>query len=110
MTSVVHKDLDDQETPDLAAVMNDIALIKRDLAALIKNNMKIDLSGEIASAKNVLGDMSEEVSHLYRNMAEQGERSIKAIGKNVEEQPVISLLLAFALGFIGGKLLSHRDQ
>jgi hypothetical protein len=40
-------------------------------------------------------------------LAAQGERSMKALTRQVEEQPVMSLLLAFALGFAGSRWLSR---
>jgi hypothetical protein len=40
-------------------------------------------------------------------LAAQGERSMKALGRQVEEQPIMSLLLAFALGFAGSRWLSR---
>jgi len=51
--------------------------------------------------------ISGEAMRAYENLAAQGERSVKVIGRQVEEQPVVSLLLAFAVGFLGSRMLSR---
>jgi hypothetical protein len=85
MVSVTKGNSDAEANPDLQAILNDVAALKSDLAALVRG-MK---------------------NGVYENLAAQGERSVKAIGRHVEEQPVMSLLLAFAVGFIGSRLLSR---
>jgi hypothetical protein len=79
-----------EASTDLQAITSDIAALKRDLASLIRN-VKVDVSGDVARA--------------YERMAAQGERSVRALGRQVEEQPVTSLLIAFAVGFIGSRIL-----
>jgi len=85
MVSMTKGNLDAEANPDLQTIMNDVAALKSDLAALVRN-MK---------------------NGVYEDLAAQGERSVKAIGRHVEEQPILSLLLAFAAGFIGSRLLSR---
>jgi ElaB/YqjD/DUF883 family membrane-anchored ribosome-binding protein len=74
-----------ESSPDLQTVMNDVSALKGDLAALVRN-MKSD---------------------VYDNLAATGERSVKAIGSQVEKRPILSLLIAFAVGFVGSRLLSR---
>ena len=50
---------------------------------------------------------ARERSRIYGNLADRGERSAKAIGRQVAERPAISLLIAFAVGFIGSRFLSR---
>jgi hypothetical protein len=92
-----------ESNPDLDAIVSDLASLRRDLAALT-DHLKI---GAVSSAKGAARDVSGEAERLYGNLAAQGERSMKALGRQVEEQPVMSLLLAFALGFAGSRWLSH---
>jgi hypothetical protein len=40
-------------------------------------------------------------------LAALGERSVKAVGRQIGQQPLISLVLAFALGFAGSQWLSR---
>ena len=51
-----------------------------------------------------IGDLAEGI---YETLAAQGKRSGKAIGRQIEEQPTVSLLLAFAVGFFVSRLLSR---
>lgn len=103
----------DANTPDFQAIMNDIAALKRDLAVLIRN-MKVTVAADVASdvgyVRTAVDHFGDEAAHVYQNLAAQGGRSVKAIGHKVEEQPVISLLIAFAIGFVGSRLLMHRDS
>jgi hypothetical protein len=92
-----------ESNPDLDAIVSDLASLKRDLAALT-DHLKI---GAVSGAKAAAQDVAGEAERLYGNLAAQGERSMKALGRQVEEQPVMSLLLAFALGFAGSRLLSR---
>jgi len=92
-----------ESNPDLDAIVSDLASLRRDLAALT-DHLKI---GAVSGAKGAARDVAGEAERLYGNLAAQGERSMKALGRQVEEQPVMSLLLAFALGFAGSRWLSH---
>jgi hypothetical protein len=74
-----------EAAPDLGSILNDIASLKRDFAAL--------------------------AHHLKDGtLPTRGQCSIKAISRQVEEQPVLSMLIAFAAGFIGSQLLSRSRE
>jgi|SRR5579859_6215074 len=92
-----------ESNPDFDAIVSDLAALRRDLSALT-DHLKI---GAVSGAKGAARDVAGEVERLYDNFAAQGERSMKALGQQVEKQPVMSLLLAFALGFAGSRLLSR---
>jgi hypothetical protein len=75
---------------DLEKIREDLASLREDLARLTS-----DAKGEI----------SEEARRLYARLSDQGQRSATAISRGIEEQPLLTLLLAFGIGFIGGSLL-----
>lgn len=77
---------------DFAAVSEDVASLKRDLASLMDHVRK----GSKGTAQD-----------LYNGLAAEGERSVKAISRQVEEQPLTSLLIAFGIGIISGRLLTR---
>jgi ElaB/YqjD/DUF883 family membrane-anchored ribosome-binding protein len=91
---------------ELQTITSDVAALKRDLATLARA-MKTDLSEDAARAHSAVGQLGDEALRVYENFAAQGERSVKAIGRQVEEQPIMSLLVAFAVGFLGSRLLSR---
>ena len=43
--------------------------------------------------------------YQQQRRAAQGQRSAKAIGRQIEEQPVMSLLVAFGVGFVASRML-----
>ena len=79
----------------------DIATLRDDVARLVKT-LASEAKGLASEAK---GDASEEVRRLYAKLSEQSGRSARAIAHEVEERPLMALLLAFGIGFIGGSLL-----
>ncbi|MEP6828558.1 MAG: hypothetical protein ABJA10_10845 [Aestuariivirga sp.] len=88
---------------DIQSIMNDLASLRDDIAALTKHvsNNAYDASSAAA------GEVGAGATKVYNNMAAQGQRSAKAIGQQVEEQPLTALLIAFALGFVGSRMLSR---
>lgn len=106
MTSATKIHPDTEASGDLQAIMSDVAALKRDLATVVRT-MKTTVSADVAGTRSAVGQLGDEALRVYENLAAQGERSVKAIGRQVEEQPVMSLLLAFAVGFLGSRLLSR---
>ena len=97
----------DESSPDLAAIESDLASLRRDITTLT-DNLKIGaVNGAKGAAHDAAGRLGDEAERLYGKLAAQGERSMTAIGRHVEEQPIMSLLLAFALGFAGSRWLSR---
>jgi len=93
--------------PDLDAIVTDLASLKRDIAALTDHLKTGAINDANGATRDIAGHLGDEAERLYGNLAAQGERSMKALGRQVEEQPVMSLLLAFALGFAGSRWLSR---
>ncbi len=96
-----------KNTSDLDAIGDDVAMLKRDLSRLMEHmkNGTYDVATE--SARDAVERLSNEADQLYRGLARRGNRSIKAVSRQVEEQPLASLLVAFGIGLIGGRLLGR---
>jgi ElaB/YqjD/DUF883 family membrane-anchored ribosome-binding protein len=88
---------------DIQAIMNDLASLKDDIAKLTKSVGNNAYEASSAAADQI----GAEATKAYNNMAAQGQRSAKKIGQQVEEQPMTALLIAFALGFVGSRVLSR---
>jgi hypothetical protein len=88
---------------DLDTILGDIASLKRDLAALA-THLRQSAKGSISGATGQLG---EEAARAYENLAAEGQRSAKIVAAHVEEKPLLWLLGAFAVGFVGGRILSR---
>jgi ElaB/YqjD/DUF883 family membrane-anchored ribosome-binding protein len=98
----------DAEAPaGFNAIVDDIATLRRDFTALIGQMKSSPLKSANDVAEHTVSELSDRVSHLYDSVATQGQRSAKAIGKQVEEQPMMSVLIAFGIGFLASRLLSR---
>lgn len=81
---------------DLQKISNDIQALKEDLARLM---------GHIKTgATETVGG---EASRFYNNIASEGQRQAAALAQSVEEKPLMSVLVAFAVGFVAARVLSR---
>jgi len=92
---------------DFGAIVRDIAALRQDFADLMSQMKSGAFKGANDAAESVLGQLGDRANHLYDSVTAQGERSVKAISRQVEERPVASLLIAFCVGFIASRLLSR---
>ena len=98
----------DSATPaDFDAIVEDLAVLKRDFAALMGHVKSGAFNGASDAAETVIGELGDRAERLYEGVAAQGKRSAKAIGRQVDARPVTSLLLAFGAGFIVSRLLNR---
>jgi ElaB/YqjD/DUF883 family membrane-anchored ribosome-binding protein len=93
-----------KEKTDLDTLADDVAALKRDLTALIAHIRGDGLAGAARQATAQLGDEAKE---FYAKLAAEGERTAQAIARHVDEQPLTSVLIAFAAGLLAGRLLTR---
>jgi ElaB/YqjD/DUF883 family membrane-anchored ribosome-binding protein len=79
---------------DLNRIASDIQALKADLARLIEH-VKTGATDTVSS----------EASRLYDTITSEGQRQAAALAQTVEEKPLASVLIAFAIGFVGGRIL-----
>ena len=91
---------------DLTAIRNDIASLRSDLASLIHGLGKPS-TAVLPRARIALAELGDQARHVGKSLTEQGGRAAKAVGDQVGQQPLIALLLAFGLGFVGSRILSR---
>jgi ElaB/YqjD/DUF883 family membrane-anchored ribosome-binding protein len=89
---------------DINAIAADVERLKKDLAKAMEH-LK---SASINSATNLADNVSEEAAALYEAVARKSQRTAKALEKQVEDQPLTSLLVAFAAGFFISRLTDRR--
>jgi hypothetical protein len=83
--NTVHKGNSTADHVDIDMILKDIATLRHDLASVTR-------------------EIGQDVSD---GVVLRGNKAAKAITTQITDQPVLSLLLAFALGALGGRLLSH---
>ncbi len=88
-------------------IVDDLGALKRDLGRLMEQMKNGAIDGTSETAQNLLSQLNERASDLYESASDQGERSVKAITRQVEERPITSLLVAFGIGLIASRLLSR---
>jgi hypothetical protein len=86
---------------DLGALRDDLAALKRDVTGLIEH-LK---TGATNSAQNAADQLDDGAHRLCRNVVAESERSAKVIGREIEEHPLLALLIALGVGYISGRVL-----
>ena len=81
-------------------VADEVNRLREDLAAL-----KGDIARLVKSMRSDAGEIGEEAQQLYAKLARDSERSARVIVRELEERPLTTLLIAFAVGFIAGRFL-----
>ena len=79
---------------DLNRISRDIQALKEDLARLV-DHLKTGATETV----------SGEASRLYETLTSEGQRQAAALAHSVEEKPLASVLIAFAIGFVGGRIV-----
>jgi ElaB/YqjD/DUF883 family membrane-anchored ribosome-binding protein len=96
-----------EAAPDFETLARDFEVMRHDIAALA-SKLKSDGSNGISDAMHdAASQLNDRATELYESLAAQGKRSVKAVSDHVEEQPLMSLLVAFGVGFVASKLLSR---
>ena len=88
-------------------ILAELAGLRRDSAHLMEQMKTGAIDGASETAQSLISQLNERASELYESMSDRSERSVEAIRRQVEEQPITSLLVAFTVGMIAGRLLSR---
>jgi ElaB/YqjD/DUF883 family membrane-anchored ribosome-binding protein len=98
---------DAEKSPDLDMLKNDLAALKRDFTDLAKH-IKTGASDGVADTVRRTGkQFTDQAERLYGDIADKSEQATKALSQQVENQPLLSLLAAFGVGFVVSRLLSR---
>jgi hypothetical protein len=103
MDSTLKVARDDTAAPNLDKIVDDIAALRRDISALT-GHLK---SSAVTGASEAIDEIGGKAKRIYGNLADQGERSAKALGEQVKEQPLLSLLVAFLVGIVASRFLAR---
>jgi len=96
------------KTPsDLEAIAGDVSFLKRALARLMDHVKNGSYDAAKGSTVDAVERLSKDADRVYRTLSQRGERSVNAITQRVERQPLTSVLIAFGVGLISGRLLSR---
>ena len=93
----------DTISPDLNALQADLAALKRDVSGLMEH-LKL---GATNGARSAAAQLDDGARQFYNDVAAKGDLSAKAISRQIEEQPLVALMIALGVGYIGGRVLSR---
>jgi len=93
--------------PDLAAIRDDLDALKSDLGVLLKHVKSGAVDGVGDEAKRLYGKLSAQSGELYGKFTDQSGETLETFARQIEENPLASLLIAFGVGFLAGRILSR---
>jgi ElaB/YqjD/DUF883 family membrane-anchored ribosome-binding protein len=88
-------------------VADDLSMLKADVAALLKQVKDLAMRETTRISQDAAERISGTAANVYDKVSKQSRVGAEAVSQHVEEQPVQSLLLAFAAGFIFSKLFTR---
>lgn len=97
-------------TADLGGIKDNLASLKRDMGNLLTQLTRLaarTTSDATRKAEDWAGQKGDEALRLADDVVEKGERTAKAAIHQIEQQPVLSLVIAFALGMVAARVLSR---
>lgn len=90
-------------TADISDLRSDLAALQRDVSDLMSHLKTTAANG----ASSAVSEVGKSAQHLYQDTVASGSASIKAISKGIEDQPILALLIAAGVGYLGARLLSR---
>lgn len=89
---------------DIETLKGDLETLKSDIGTLVQS-----LKGTASSrAEQELDQVRQRVSRLAGDLQSQGKEQLRSFEAHVEERPLASLAMAFAIGLIFGKMFDRR--
>lgn len=104
----LRKKLQNANASDIEAIVADLAQLKRDVTKALQHvkSLSLDdaLDGALDGARDLADDLGDEAADLYKTLQKRGRRTAKVVEKQIDDQPIASLLMAFAAGFVISKI------
>ncbi len=88
---------------DIAALREDLTSLRQDLASLV-SSLKANAADNMSRTASQLDD---NVQAIYRSALNSGEQSAKQISKQIEDHPLLAIMLVLGAGYLGGRLMSR---
>jgi ElaB/YqjD/DUF883 family membrane-anchored ribosome-binding protein len=88
---------------EYATLKEDLAKLRADVAAL-SAAVRTTASDTVQEQVDVIRD---RINHLARDAREEGQQRLDDLAGQIEERPLTSVLLAFGVGLLIGKLFDR---
>ena len=87
--------------PDIALFREDLVILKRDVASLIEHIK----GGATNKVQNSTNQVERHVRSFRQKAGARGEGSAEAISVFTEKQPLVALIIAVGIGYVGARVL-----
>ena len=89
---------------DVAAIKSDIDNLRRDLTTALDR-----LKGTATSrAESEIQALQKRINKIADDLQTSGREGLRAVEERIEERPLVSLGIAFAIGLVLGRLFDRR--
>jgi len=95
---------EDQLKKDVDALRKDLDALRKDLLGAV-DSLKGTASGR---AEAELDALRKRLDRVATNARASGRESLRQVEDQIEERPLVSLAMAFAVGLILGRLFDRR--
>jgi hypothetical protein len=92
---------------DYDTLQQEISDLRRDFSTLLEG-LRSRGDGVAKDAEQTIRDLAGQAQRIYDDLSRTSRHSLHTVGKTIEERPLVSILIAFVLGFIGSRLLDRR--
>jgi ElaB/YqjD/DUF883 family membrane-anchored ribosome-binding protein len=96
---------------DVDAVKEDLVKLRSDIAELTQRLIDTGRS-EVSTARNRVRaearNLGRELRETLNDTGERGVRTVESVEQLLTDRPLVSILAAFGLGLLVGKLLQRR--
>ena len=86
--------------PDIALFREDLVILKRDVASLIEHIK----GGATNKVQNSTNQVERHVRSFRQKAGARGEGSAEAISVFTEKQPLVALIIAVGIGYVGARV------
>jgi len=93
----------DGQGAELTTLKADIATLKRDVARLVEHLT----TGATSGAQRAASQIEDRSRRLYRTASAESGEAARAIGRRIEKEPMMALLIVLGVAWIGCRLLSR---
>lgn len=89
---------------DVDAIRSDIDTLRKDLAAVLDR-----IKGTATSrAEAEIQALQKRINKIADDVQTTGREGLRAVEERIEERPLVSLAVAFAVGLVLGRLFDRR--
>jgi ElaB/YqjD/DUF883 family membrane-anchored ribosome-binding protein len=89
---------------DVDAIRADIDVLRKDLATVLDR-----IKGTATSrADSEIQALQKRISRIADDVQSSGRDGLRAVEEHIEERPLVSLAMAFAVGLVLGRLFDRR--